>query len=293
MIRYLLLFWLAFIPAALADDGHPEPFVAEADARAEMAAALERAAVDDKRVILVFGANWCHDSRGLADHFRQEDLQAVLAEHYEVIWIDVGWRHRNLDIARDYGVPTIYGTPTVLIVDPELGLINRGTMHSWHTAYSREHDVVVRYFRQFAFSTPGGGVVENTAAYAALVADIEAWEAREGARLTAAYIQSRRWRESLDAEYGRRESDISSAEFYRAYNAVEAQIDQHRGRMRQDRSDLYTEARRAVRNAMLDAGISLSPAGAQEFDATDPEIVLDFPDYSGLAFPWESEGWTL
>ena len=70
-------------------------------------------------------------------------------------------------------------------------------------------------------------------------------------------------------------------------------IEDHRGRMRRDRFDLYAQARRAVRNAMLDAGIPLSSAGAQEFDASAPELVLDFPDYSGLALPWEDEGWTL
>lgn len=287
MLRILFALWLVIVPTALADDDHPEPFVSDTDARAEVTAALDRAATDGKRVILVFGANWCHDSRGLADHFRQDDLRAVLDEHYEVVWIDVGWRHRNLDIAREYGVWTVYGTPTVLVIDPEIGLVNRGTMHSWHTAYSRDHANVVRYFRQLSFSTPGGGVVENTQTYAALVAEIEAWEAREGARLTRAYTVLQDWQAVRDA----RETPI--AEETTAYAAAWNAIEDHRGRMRQDRTDLYTQARNSVRDAMLDDGIALSPEGAEQFDADAPELTLDFPDYSGLDLPWEAEDWTL
>jgi hypothetical protein len=287
MLRTLFALWLLILPAVHADEDHPEPFVSDADARAEVDAALGRAAAGEGRVVLVFGANWCHDSRGLANHFQQDDLRAVLDQHYEVVWIDVGWRHRNLDIAGDYGVPTIYGTPTVLIVDPELGLVNRDTMHSWHTAYSRDHAEVVRYFRQFSFSTPGGGVVENTNAYAELVEEIEAWEAHEGARLTRAYTALQDWQNARDA----RETPIEgeTAAYATAWNAIE----DHRGRMRRDRSELYAQARNAVRDAMLDNEISLSPEGAGRLDAVQPELTLDFPDYSDLDLPWEAEGWTL
>jgi hypothetical protein len=287
MLRILFALWLVLLPAAHADDDHPEPFVSDTDARAEVEAALDRAASDGKRVILVFGANWCHDSRGLANHFQQDDLRSVLDEHYEIVWIDVGWRHRNLDIAADWGVPTVYGTPTVLVIDPELGLINRGTMHAWHTAYSRDHANVVRYFRQLSFSTPGGGVVESTQTYADLVAEIEAWEAREGARLTRAYAVLQDWQDVREA----RETPVAGETA--AYAAAWEAIEDHRGRMRQDRSELYTQARNSVRDAMLDAGIPLSPEGAETLDAAPPDLALDFPDYSDLDLPWEAEDWTL
>jgi thiol-disulfide isomerase/thioredoxin len=294
-MRWLILpvLFAVFATAAPAEDGMPGPFSAEADARAEVAAAFAAAETNGHRVILVFGANWCHDSIGLADHFAQADMAAILAENFELVWIDVGWRDRNLDLAREYGAWTLYGTPTVLIVDPELGLVNSATMHSWHWAYSREHDDVVRYFRQMAFAVPGGGVVENSATYAGLVAEIEAWEAREGARLTHAYTTLQAWRATLDWAFDAAGNDEEATRLVELYHSVEADIDQHRGRMREDRTELYTQARNRVRDALFELGSDLTPQLAAELDANAPDIALDFPDYGTVLFPWEDEGWAL
>ena len=52
---------------------HPEakPYKKKAKASENVDAALARALASDKRVLLVMGANWCHDSRGLAGWFEQ------------------------------------------------------------------------------------------------------------------------------------------------------------------------------------------------------------------------------
>lgn len=274
-------------------EGETGPFDETADARAEVDAALAAAEENETRVLLVFGANWCHDSHGLADHFARDDLQQVISENYELVLIDVGWRHRNLDIASDYGVPTIYGTPTVLVIDPELGLMNRNTMHSWHTAYSRPHEDVVRYFRLMAFTIPGGGVVENTQTYAALVAEIEDWEHREGTRLSEAYVRLQDWRETLDDDFAAARTDSEAARTVAHYHSVEASIDRHRGRMREDRNTLFSDAREAVRDALFELGSDLTPELAEELDAARPDIRPDFPDYGDVRFPWEEEDWAL
>ena len=274
-------------------DGESNPFIEAADARAEVDAALARAIENSTRVILVFGADWCHDSHGLVDHFSQSDMQQIISENYELVHIDVGWRHRNLDIALDYGVPTIYGTPTVLIIDPDLGLLNRGSMHSWHTAFSREHQDVVNYFRRFAFSVPGGGVVENSQTYAALVAQIEDWENREGTRLSNAYVMLQQWRATLDDAFAVAGNDEEATRIVELYHSVEYDIDRHRGRMREERNALYSDAREAVRDALFELGSSLTPELAAELDAAHPVIQLDFPDYGETLFPWEEEGWEM
>lgn len=295
MLRLVLaaLCLILLATPASARDGGPGPFDETADARADLDAALVVATENGNRVLLVFGANWCHDSHGLADHFAQADLREIIAENYEMVLVDVGWRHRNLDIARDYGVPTLYGTPTVFVIDPELGLMNRDTMHSWHTAYSRPHDDVVRYFRLMAFTVPGGGVVENSQTYAALVEDIEDWEQREGTRLSEAYVILQDWRATLDGDFAAARTDTEAARVVAHYHSVEAAIDRHRGRMREDRNALFSEAREAVRDALFELGSDLTPELAAELDAARPGIRLDFPDYGEILFPWEEEDWAL
>jgi|TARA_R100001244_G_scaffold86820_8_gene66444 thioredoxin-like negative regulator of GroEL len=138
--------------AKAAETAHPEarPFDANADAAADVDAALARAAVDDKPVIVVMGANWCHDSRGLAGWFAEPRFAAMLETKYELVYVDVGHRDRNLDIARRFGIETIKGTPTVLVLSSGGALLNRKSAPKWRNAASRAQDDIFVYFDQFS-----------------------------------------------------------------------------------------------------------------------------------------------
>ena len=159
-MRFLFLLLLAVSAtvapqAAQADKAeidHPEarPFEPAADAAAAVDAALARALAADKRVILVLGGNWCHDSRGLAGWFVQPRFAAMLAPKYEIVYVDVGHRDRNLAIARRYGIEEIKGTPTVLVLSPSGELLNRRSAPKWRNAASRGKDDIFAYFDQFS-----------------------------------------------------------------------------------------------------------------------------------------------
>jgi len=158
-MRYIFLLFagLALFPASAllaepAEAGHPEarPYDDKADATVAVDAALGRAIRAEKRVILVMGANWCHDSRGLAGWFAQPRFAAMLQDKYEIVYIDVGQRDRNIDIARRFGLKSIKGTPTVLVLSPQGGLLNRKSAPKWRDAASREEDDIFTYFDQFS-----------------------------------------------------------------------------------------------------------------------------------------------
>lgn len=136
----------------LAGGGYPEAraFEQGADAAADVDAALVRAARSDKRVLLVLGANWCHDSRGLAGWFAQPRFAAMLAPKYEIVYVDVGHRDRNLDVARRFGIEAIRGTPTVLVLSASGELLNRKSAPKWRNAASRGEDDIFAYFDQFS-----------------------------------------------------------------------------------------------------------------------------------------------
>jgi thiol-disulfide isomerase/thioredoxin len=158
-MRYLLLLaGLAMIPApaVLAEKtveaGHPEarPFDETADAAAAVDAALALARHTDKRVIVVMGANWCHDSRGLAGWFAEPRFAAMLQDRYELVYVDVGQRDRNIDIVRRFRIEAIKGTPTVLVLSSSGDLLNRRSAPKWRNAASRKEDDIFAYFNQFA-----------------------------------------------------------------------------------------------------------------------------------------------
>jgi thioredoxin 1 len=76
------------------------------DAQPEIDAALAAAVKDRKRVILVFGANWCYDCHVLDTTFRSRQFAATVAASYHVVHINVGDEgNQNLDLAEKFGVP--------------------------------------------------------------------------------------------------------------------------------------------------------------------------------------------
>ncbi|MCK5748773.1 MAG: thioredoxin family protein [Oricola sp.] len=134
------------------DKKHEElrPFDASRNAKIDVEAAFASARVTGRNVLLVLGGNWCHDSRGLAAAFERPELAEIIADGYELVWVDVGRRDRNLDIAAEFGVMEIFGTPTVLIASPDGALLNRESVHDWRTAASEPYDETLAYFRRYA-----------------------------------------------------------------------------------------------------------------------------------------------
>ncbi len=135
---------------------HPEasPYDETADASADLAAALTRAAVANKRVIVVMGANWCHDSRALAGWFATPRFAAMLAPRYEVVYVDAGHPVdgdlHNAAIAQRFGLKKLKGTPTVFVASPDGTRLNsKKDAASWRNAASRGEDDIFAYFAAF------------------------------------------------------------------------------------------------------------------------------------------------
>lgn len=132
------------------DEDEPRPFDASSNAMMDVNAALAAAAISGKRALLVLGGNWCHDSRGLAAKFLRPEMETLLSENYELVWVDVGRRDRNLDVAERFGVSKLLGTPTVLILSPSGELLNADSVHDWRRADSTPYNEVVDYFQKYA-----------------------------------------------------------------------------------------------------------------------------------------------
>jgi hypothetical protein len=123
--------------AGIAVDDEPRPFDEARNAMADVDAALAAASRRGVNVFLVLGGNWCHDSRSLAQKLAQADVRAALDAGYELVFVDVGRRDRNLDVPRRFGVQTLLGTPTLLILAASGELLNADTAHDWRNAAER------------------------------------------------------------------------------------------------------------------------------------------------------------
>jgi thioredoxin 1 len=107
-------------PADMNKDIYP----ASVDAHAEIKEAEAKAAQAHKRLLLVFGANWCFDCHVLDLAFQRPDLAPVLVANYEVVHVDLGPdEHKNADLVKQYAVPLNKGVPALAVAEGDGKLI--------------------------------------------------------------------------------------------------------------------------------------------------------------------------
>jgi len=150
----LLALSLAGCATIPADPPEARSYDASADADTEVRAAFDRAAERGTLVLIAMGANWCHDSRALAGWLETPRFQALIAENFELVYVDVDRpqeeRGRNMQIAWQRGVTEIEGTPVLLVARADGTLLNRDTAKSWRNAASRSGDAIYAELSAFA-----------------------------------------------------------------------------------------------------------------------------------------------
>ena len=134
-----------------ANHNEPTPYDKTADAKSDIAQTLAAAKAENNLGLLVFGANWCHDSRALAGHFEKPRFQNLIQNNYKLVYVDVGQKNRNIDQAQKFGVKEIVGTPTVFITNSEGTVLNSETAPTWRNAASRHESEIWEYFESYAF----------------------------------------------------------------------------------------------------------------------------------------------
>ena len=116
--------------------------------------ALARAAASNHRAVIVFGADWCHDSRALAKVLTSEAFKNEFSARYDVSFIDVGKPQtgagHNLDLVKLLGVKNLKSTPALFLISPQGKLLNgKKDAVSWRNAESRGIQAITAWFRGF------------------------------------------------------------------------------------------------------------------------------------------------
>jgi thiol:disulfide interchange protein len=89
----------------------------DADAKNEIVDALKRASAGHKRVLLVFGANWCYDCHVLDHALHDEDAGKIVRENYLLVHVNIGEGEKNPELVKQYKIPLDKGVPAVAILD--------------------------------------------------------------------------------------------------------------------------------------------------------------------------------
>ena len=124
-------------------------YVPGLNAHEEIAHALKLAGQKHRRVLIVFGANWCYDCHVLDLAFQRRDVAAVLTPNYEVVHVDVGEGDKNQDIMKEYQVPMARGIPAVAVLDANGKLLFSQKGGEFEKARSMGPDELVAFLNKW------------------------------------------------------------------------------------------------------------------------------------------------
>jgi thiol:disulfide interchange protein len=136
----------------------PQPtkdlYPASADAKNEINEALQTAVAGHKRILLVFGANWCYDCHALDEAFHSPEIAPTLEKSFVVVYVDIGRGNKNLDLAKKYDVPLDQGVPAIAVLDTDGKLLFSQKHGEFEAARSIATDEIIKFLNQWKPVSP-------------------------------------------------------------------------------------------------------------------------------------------
>jgi thiol:disulfide interchange protein len=120
-------------------------------------AAVSRAHADGKRVLLMFGANWCVWCRRLSWVFENEpSVRAALADGWHVVHVDTGTRGSptNAALVQRYGNPLQHGLPCLVVLDGAGQLVHTQETGSLESGDRHDPARVLAFLTRFRRAEP-------------------------------------------------------------------------------------------------------------------------------------------
>ncbi|MEP0200697.1 MAG: thioredoxin family protein [Halioglobus sp.] len=231
-------------------DNFPAPVTA-AEVERQFEEAKATAVKQQQLLMVVLGANWCHDSRDFSDKLEQNEIASQLSPRYHVLKVNVGYFDTLQPLLGLFDIPVLYGTPTVIVVEPATGqVLNNATLSYWRSSETHSVEETLAYFSDYPAQPKNIPEPALSPALVDALAQIDSFEKEQGERITGAFVA---------AGQVMAVSDV--------HNPPQRFIDQWknlgavRGRMPDDLAALRAEAR------------------TQDAAGTNP-IVLEYPTYS-------------
>lgn len=150
--RYFAVALVLLVVGGMALAGSEPIYDEKADAAKQIETAIaqaSRSGAAAKNIVLVFGANWCPDCHALDDNMHRPELASLIEKHFVVVKIDVGRMDKNLDVARQYGVPIRRGIPALAVLDAKGKVLYAMDQGQFADARHMSYDSIKAFFEQW------------------------------------------------------------------------------------------------------------------------------------------------
>lgn len=119
------------------------------DAKKEIAEALANAKKTHRRVLLIFGGNWCYDCHVLDAAFHSKEIAPTLDLNYVVVHVNIGEYDKNLDLADKYEIPLKKGVPAAAVLKGDGTLVVSQKNQEFEKARSMTTDAVLAFLEKW------------------------------------------------------------------------------------------------------------------------------------------------
>lgn len=111
----------------------------EADAKKQIANAVNEAQTTGKHVFISIGGNWCIWCARFNDFMtNNKPLDSLLAENYVTYHLNYSPENKNVELLEKYKFPQRFGFPVFLILNDKGELIH--TQSSWYLEAEKSYD---------------------------------------------------------------------------------------------------------------------------------------------------------
>ncbi|HKF45945.1 MAG TPA: thioredoxin family protein [Terracidiphilus sp.] len=155
-----LVFTAALLAAAVVAwpvgrDLYPDPSLA----KSEIAAALKSAAQTHRRVLLIFGGNWCGDCIVLDMYLKNAQNKPILDANFVLVDVNVGEYDANLDLARKYEIPLAKGVPAAAVLSDTGKLLYSQKSGEFEKMRRMDESAVTRFLVQWKPAKQGCSIM--------------------------------------------------------------------------------------------------------------------------------------
>lgn len=99
----------------------------------------------NRKLIVVFGADWCPDCRALDGIFSDPETKSILDSQFVVMKVDVGRFDKNLSLNAKLGDPIQNGIPALVVLSPKGEFISSTKGGEFSNASKMTKEQVLEY----------------------------------------------------------------------------------------------------------------------------------------------------
>lgn len=150
-MKTLILFFFAFIIYASVEAQQVNIYNPEADAKAEIQQAVQKAKAEKKHVFLQIGGNWCPWCIKFHRFVEENaEIKSFVNENFVVQKVNYSKENKNLDVLKSLDFPQRFGFPVFVVLDE-----NGKRLHTQNSAYLEENGSysskeVLTFFKQWS-----------------------------------------------------------------------------------------------------------------------------------------------